>query len=542
MGAAIEEIAKLLGNFGRYQAFLYALVFLPGFMAGLLSLTFSWTGYTPNVRCVLPGETTSNANYSAIDDTHLRDRWYPPSADQNEERALCTYCPNSTLCKKENAIKCDRGIVYDTSIFKTSLIIEYEMVCEDSYKKEVTRVCYMLGVFMGALICGTLSDRYGRRRSFLFFGLTSIIFLNVEFLLLGLGYIPMLITYFIAGAMGDGAYLTSYVLFMESVGGFPKTLLGVWFQATYTIGMFYAALIAYYQREWKMIQIFYGIPPLFYLLYFWLFPESYRWALTNHKPELSKKLIARASKWNNVVVPEKLILEASAETKTEFEGANILNMFRNGSHLAKQTLIIGVTWLATSMSYYGLTFNTQDLPGDVFLSYCLSAASELPGFLLCVPIMEKLGRRTALVIFLGTGGVSCIGAGLIKEKTAVLILAMIGKMCAAAAYAIIYNYTVEVFPTVLRSSGTSFGSMSGRIGSISAPLLHNLATYVLDWLPIVIYGTMAVFASVLDLFLPETKGREYPETIEDAIHYNDKEYWEIKQRNKQAENNLTTKL
>jgi hypothetical protein len=59
--------------------------------------------------------------------------------------------------------------------------------------------------------------------------------------------------------------------------------------------------------------------------------------------------------------------------------------------------------------------------------------------------------------------------------------------------------------------------------------------------PIVIYGTIAVIAAVLDLFLPETMGREYPETIEDAIHFNDNEYWAAKQREKNAAN-LATKL
>jgi hypothetical protein len=55
-------------------------------------------------------------------------------------------------------------------------------------------------------------------------------------------------------------------------------------------------------------------------------------------------------------------------------------------------------------------------------------------------------------------------------------MALVGKMCSAGSLAIIYNYTVEIFPTVVRSSGTSFGSMSGRIGSMLAPLLHNLVS------------------------------------------------------------------
>lgn len=79
---------------------------------------------------------------------------------------------------------------------------------------------YMLGVFTGALLCGTLSDRFGRRTAFLGFALVQVVFLNVAFLLLGLGYIPMMLTYFVIGALGDGTYLTSYVLRKEDAASY----------------------------------------------------------------------------------------------------------------------------------------------------------------------------------------------------------------------------------------------------------------------------------------------------------------------------------
>lgn len=65
------------------------------------------------------------------------------------------------------------------------------------------------------------------------------------------------------------------------------------------------------------------------------------------------------------------------------------------------------------MIYYGLSFNTSDLPGNVYVTYTLSALSELPGFLICVPMMEKFGRKPSIVSLLGVGGVSCIIAGFV---------------------------------------------------------------------------------------------------------------------------------
>jgi hypothetical protein len=95
---------------------------------------------------------------------------------------------------------------------KCAVNFQYEMVCADSYKKEMVRVAYMLGVFLAGPISGHISDRFGRRPTLLLFALMQFIFLNVVFLIFGLGYIPMLIGNFIIGIIDFGAYLPAFVL------------------------------------------------------------------------------------------------------------------------------------------------------------------------------------------------------------------------------------------------------------------------------------------------------------------------------------------
>lgn len=43
----MKLILERLGNFGRYQALLYALCFVPGFMGGASTLIYQWTGFMP---------------------------------------------------------------------------------------------------------------------------------------------------------------------------------------------------------------------------------------------------------------------------------------------------------------------------------------------------------------------------------------------------------------------------------------------------------------------------------------------------------------
>ncbi|KAK3593127.1 hypothetical protein CHS0354_018255 [Potamilus streckersoni] len=100
---------------------------------------------------------------------------------------------------------------------------------------------------------------------------------------------------------------------------------------------------------------------------------------------------------------------------------------------------------------------------------------------------------------------------------------MIGKLGASAAFGIIYIFSAELYPTVVRNSGMGASSCCARIGGMVAPYITDLGRLVGGdfgrGLPLVVFGGASVAAGLLSLFLPETLNRNLPETIEDAIHY-----------------------
>ena len=60
--------------------------------------------------------------------------------------------------------------------------------------------------------------------------------------------------------------------------------------------------------------------------------------------------------------------------------------------------------------------------------------------------------------------------------------------------------------------------MASRWGSISSPYLIFLQDYV-SWLPFTIFGAVALLAAFLTLFLPETKGVDMMQTMEEAENF-----------------------
>jgi OCT family organic cation transporter-like MFS transporter 4/5 len=69
------------------------------------------------------------------------------------------------------------------------------------------------------------------------------------------------------------------------------------------------------------------------------------------------------------------------------------------------------------------------------------------------------------------GGISCVLIEAVSHKQLVFILALTGKLCIAASFAIIYIHSAELFPTVIRNSGLGLCSLFARIGGILAPFV-----------------------------------------------------------------------
>lgn len=57
-----------------------------------------------------------------------------------------------------------------------------------------------------------------------------------------------------------------------------------------------------------------------------------------------------------------------------------------------------------------------------------------------------------------------------------LALEMTGKFGFTMAFSVVYIYTAEVYPTVLRNVGMGMCSSAARIGSITAPYVIYLGT------------------------------------------------------------------
>lgn len=60
------------------------------------------------------------------------------------------------------------------------------------------------------------------------------------------------------------------------------------------------------------------------------------------------------------------------------------------------------------MTYYGVTMNAGNLGGSFYLNFLLMGVAELPGYIIAIALLDKIGRRWCNGGSLIVGGVACI--------------------------------------------------------------------------------------------------------------------------------------
>ncbi|KAJ8351311.1 hypothetical protein SKAU_G00227870 [Synaphobranchus kaupii] len=128
---------------------------------------------------------------------------------------------------------------------------------------------------------------------------------------------------------------------------------------------------------------------------------------------------------------------------------------------------------------------------------------------------ENLPRRVILSTCWIIGGGLLFFIQLIPEHLSevAIFLEMVGKFCFTMSFCVVYMYTAEVYPTVVRNIGAGICSSASRIGSITTPYVLYLGKYNL-FLPYIILGSLTLGCCSVNLFLPETFNRTLPETEE----------------------------
>lgn len=178
----------------------------------------------------------------------------------------------------------------------------------------------------------------------------------------------------------------------------------------------------------------------------------------------------------------------------------------------------------TKGTYYGLSWNTNNLGNNHLINFVISGAVEIPAYTFIILTLNRFGRRTILAGCMIFGGVVLLLTGFIPSDQELLLvmLTMLGKMAITSGYGTIYVFSAEQFPTVIRNVTLGAASMAARIGGILAPFFI-LSADIWRPLPMIIFGVLALTGGTLSTLLPETHNKKLPDTIADGEAFGKKD-------------------
>ncbi|XP_070569258.1 organic cation transporter protein-like [Ptychodera flava] len=520
-----DDILKYLGDFGPYQKKIYFLVCLVGIGAAMHAFSQVFLVAETDHWCYVPelAKYETNCTGEHVYDTCLETvkNFSIPLEDVTDG---CDDTPVYSNCYRYYIIyqyndKCDHGWRYDRSQYKSTVFQEFDLVCDRYYLGALTSSMYMVGRLLGAVLFGALSDKIGRLPTLLITLIT----------LCGSGvacaFSPNIIAFsafrLIIGAATTGSFLVAFVIVTELVGPSKRVFAGMVTQFYFSAGYMVFAGLAYFIRDWWILQIVISAPYVILILMYWILPESPRWLLSTGRTERALKVIRKFEKGNHVMIPESVYDEMKANTKDDEKEAENPERKEGFPDIMKSPTLRkrSLNLFTNSLVYYGLSLNTSNLAGDDYLNAFISAAVEIPAHAFGLYIVDtKLGRRWSLCGTMIIGGLACIltlFAPSCEMEWIGITLAMIGKFCITCSFGVIYIFSAEMYPTPVRTSGVGVCSMCARVGGILAPQILLLST-LWEPLAVVVFGACSISAGLLILLLPETRNIKLPETIEEA--------------------------
>ncbi|NXD15384.1 S22AG protein, partial [Nothocercus nigrocapillus] len=527
----------------RFQAFVYFASVFQAMSCGIHYLASVFMAVTPNFVCDIPGNVSRVLSYNSSGSS-AEDIWtlwtstenYIVVQLENGETWELNQCSRSkrevsshlTYEYKGNKseFSCSDGFLYDHTKWKSTIVTEWDLVCDREWLAKLIQPTFMLGVLIGAVIFGDIADRMGRQRVIWFTSAGQFVFgVAVAFTF---DYYSFVAVRFLLAMVSSGYLVVAFVYVTEFVGTKARTWASMHVHAFFAVGVMVVALVGFLVRTWWVYQIFLSITTLPFVLCCWMLPETPFWLLSEARYEDAQKVIDIMARWNKVSTPCKISELCSVQQDHLGSGRtgdndvsstkkhNILDLFCNWP-IARRTVTVWLVWFTGSLGYYVFSLSSVNLGGNEYLNLFLIGAVELPSYVIACIGMDKLGRRNTLIPFLLSSALICVLIMFIPQDFSILIILanMAGKFSIGVAFGLIYLYTAELYPTIVRSLAVGSGSMMCRVGSVVAPFCVYLRS-VWIFMPLLLVGIMALLSGMLTIMLPETLGKPLTNTLMEA--------------------------
>lgn len=306
-----------------------------------------------------------------------------------------------------------------------------------------------IGMAVGAFIFGLYADRKGRKAAFMLTLLMFSVASGLSAFAWGLGSL-LVLRFFIGMGLG-GELPVASTLVSESVAPEVRGRVVVLLESFWAVGWLLAALIAYFliplpSVGWRGAMLLCALPAFYALYLRFRLPDSPHYLHLSQQDKESSFLSKIAALWTK--------------------------------EYRRRSLMLWIVWFCVVFSYYGMFLwlpSVMMMKGfDLVKSFgyvLMMTVAQLPGYFSVAWLIERVGRRWVLAVYLLGTLVSAYFFGMAESGAQLLLYGSLLSFFNLGAWGALYAYTPEQYPTRIRTTGAGVAAAIGRIGGIFGPLM-----------------------------------------------------------------------
>jgi putative MFS transporter len=334
-----------------------------------------------------------------------------------------------------------------------------------------------VGMFVGAMTAGTLSDHVGRRRALL---LTTIWYSSMSLLNACAWSVPSLF----AARLLTGVGLSGMtVVAMTYIGEmFPSRVRGAFQARILMFGLIgipataYVARFAIPQAGWGWRVVFvWGALAIFFPFFARLLEESPRWLEHRGRNDEAQAVLARIEGEGGYQTVEAGSF-GTRQINQARESVGIKGLIKSG--FGGRALLLIAVWFCQTLGFYGFNAWVPTLLAEQGFSIMRTleqssaiSIGAVPGAWIASKIADRWERKyliAAVAVLVGTFGMIY---GLSFNTWVIVVFGFLVAMSQQVFAPMLYAYTAECFPTNARNTGAGMSYGIGRLGNAIGPLI-----------------------------------------------------------------------
>lgn len=324
-----------------------------------------------------------------------------------------------------------------------------------------------IGMFIGAIIFGRVADLIGRRP-------TLIIVIVIEALFTGLHALATDITTLyilrLLSGIGVGAALPQPGIYVSEYT--PKEYRGRFLglvETSWVYGALLALIFPYLiipNYGWRTAFIV-GLAPLLLLPFVYRYiPESIRYLLKKGRKDDAIRILNQIG----ISIEDKYL--ETMESKYR-----VPDLFSR--RYISRTILLAILWMSLVYTYYAIflwlpSIYAKSFGMDILKSLLWTLVItlfQIPGYYSATFLLDRLGRKKVLSIYLVLAGIASLLMSISTDLVWFQVWSAAISFFNLGAWAGLYTYTPELYPTEIRGVASGFAASMGRVAGIISPLV-----------------------------------------------------------------------